>query len=40
MRTLKSLSLGIFLVGALAGVAVAQGQQAISPILLQQARFQ
>jgi hypothetical protein len=27
MRTLKSLSLGIFLVGALAGVAVAQGQQ-------------
>ena len=27
MRTLKSLSLGIFLVGALAGVAMAQGQQ-------------
>src|SRR3984957_17687646 len=27
MRTLKSLSLGMFLVGALAGVAMAQGQQ-------------
>ena len=40
MRTLKNLSLGIFLVGALAGVAWLKGSRAGSRLLLRLARSQ